>query len=403
MDEIERRYLTLALNLDRHFEGFIDAYFGPPDLRTEVTTGEPRPLTLLAEDAQQLQVAIAASDYGPQRADFLTRQTRAMAAVIHSLAGTPLEYVSEVQLYFDITPQMVDEAVFEAAHSEINRLLPGDGALVERMAAWKQHLEIRADRILPVFELALRETRRRTLARFALPPGEDLSLQLVENQPWAAYNWYLGDYQSRVELNTDLPLRADSAVPLLAHEAYAGHHTEHALKEHLLNRQQGRAEHAVQLLLAPECVLAEGIANSAQKILFDDAELIAFLRDELYPLAGLPDIDVEMQIQLRAALKDLSGVASNGALLLHRDGRPATEVQQYLEHYGLETPKEAVQTIKFLQNPLFRSYIFNYASGEALLSPLLQGADAVDVFYRLLTEPFTPSQVRQWIAEREAG
>ncbi|NIV31535.1 MAG: hypothetical protein GWN58_19225, partial [Anaerolineae bacterium] len=59
---------------------------------------------------------------------------------------------------------------------------------------------------------------------------------------------------------------------------YAGHHTEHAIKEKLLYRHQGRAEHAVQLLLAPECVISEGIADNAQKILFDDAQLAAFLR-----------------------------------------------------------------------------------------------------------------------------
>ena len=44
MDAIGRRYLHLALHLDRHFEGFVDAYFGPPELRDEILTGDPRSL-----------------------------------------------------------------------------------------------------------------------------------------------------------------------------------------------------------------------------------------------------------------------------------------------------------------------------------------------------------------------
>jgi hypothetical protein len=403
MDEIGRSYLTLALNVDRHFEGFVDAYFGPPQLQARAATGEPRPLESLADDALQLRTAIETSDYDPQRKDFLVRQIRAMTAVIRSLRGDRLGFVEEVELYFDITPEMTDEALFAAAHAEMDRLLPGDGALVERVATWKRGLELEPGRVMRVFELACQETRRRTLALFDLPPGEDLSLQLVAEQPWAAYNWYLGDYRSRIDLNTDLPLHAHSAVPLLAHEAYPGHHTEHAIKEYRLYRQQGRAEHAIQLLLAPECVLSEGIADNAQRVILTDPQLVAFLRDQLYPEARLTGVDVEQQIRLGKASEKLRWVGCNAALLLHREGRPPDEVQQYIERYGLRTPQEAKQTMKFIQNPLFRSYIFNYATGKALLAPLLEGADAVDNFRRLLSEPLTPTQVRQWRTEREAA
>jgi hypothetical protein len=401
MDEISRTYLTLALNLNRHIDGFVDAYFGPPELKAEAETGEPRSLELLADDARQLRAAIVTSDYDAQRKGFLARQTQAMASVIRNLSGDRLSFVEEVESYFDITPELVDETVFAEAHAEMERVLPGDGSLVERLVTWKKREELRPDRIHPVFELARQETRRRTLALFDLPEGEELSLHLVEDEAWAAYNWYLGDYRSRVELNTDLPLRAGSALPLLAHEAYPGHHTEHAIKEHRLYRQENRAEHAVQLLLAPECVISEGIGDSALEIIFDDAELAAFLGDELYPLAGIPDASAEQQLRLRKAAEALRGVGSNAALLLHRDGWRPDDVQQYVERYGLNTTKEAAQMMRFIQNPLFRSYAFNYTMGKALLTPLLEASDAVDHFGRLLSEPVTPSQVRQWLAEQE--
>lgn len=398
MDEIGETYLTLVLALDRHVPGLVDAYFGPPELKNEAATGEPPPLAALADQAHQLQAALILSGYDPQRQDFLERQVAALVALLGNLEGDRLAFVEEVERFFDITPHMQDEALFEAAHREIDRLLPGTGPLPERLAAWKERLELAAERVEPVFALALRETHRRTRNLFALPQDEQVTLELVQGQPWSAYNWYLGDYRSRIELNTDLPLRVDAAVPLLAHEAYAGHHTEHALKEQRLYRELGRAEHAVQLLLAPECVISEGIADNAQDLLFDQAERLSFLREELFPLAGLADADVEVQMALARASEGLRGVNGNAALLLHRDHRPPDEVQRYIEHHGLRTPREAAQTLKFLQNPLFRSYVFNYATGKELLAPLLDGPEAVANFRRLLREPFTPTQVRRWLA-----
>ena len=399
MDEIGRRYLHLALQLDRHFEGFVDAYFGPPEFRAEVQTGSPRSLEALADDAQLLLDAIEADVPDAQRKGFLAKQVQAMAAVIRNLSGDQIDFVQEVELYFDITPTMIDEATFEAAHTQLDEILPGDGSLIERSVAWREKLYLEPSKILPVFNLALRETRRRTQKLFDLPPGEDLTLHLVEDEPWAAYNWYLGDFCSRIDLNTDLPVRADSAVPLIAHEAYPGHHTEHALKEQCLYKQKGRAEHAVQLLLAPESVIAEGIADNAQQILFDDSELAAFLRDQLYPLAGLSELDVEKQLRVGRATEALRSVSGNAALLLHREGCAPEEVQRYIERYSLRTPEEASHSMRFITNPLFRSYVFNYAMGKALLAPLLDGPDALANFERLLSEPLTPSQAHLWLAQ----
>ena len=46
----------------------------------------------------------------------------------------------------------------------------------------------------------------------ACPPGEGLRVGLVTDQPWSGYNWYDGGLQSRVDINTDLPVRATRLV-----------------------------------------------------------------------------------------------------------------------------------------------------------------------------------------------
>ncbi len=399
MDDVGREYLTLALNLNRHVEGFVDAYYGPPELRAEVEAAEPRSLEVLGDDAVRLQATIADSHYDPARKEYLRLQVRAIATLVRKLSGDEFDFAEEVRLCFDITPQMLDEAVFEELHAEVDRLLPGKGPLGDRVTAWKKSAEIEPRRLLPVLELALEETRRRTLALFDLPQGEEASLRLVKNEPWTAYNWYLGDYRSRIDLNTDLPVRLDHVMPVVAHEAYAGHHTEHAVKEYRMYRQGGRAEYAILLSLAPEAVISEGIAESAETMIFSREELGAFLYDRLNPLAGLPQADVEQQIGLARARDKLRAVGCNGALMLHGEGRALGEVRDYMEQYMLRTPAEVTHGLEFIQSPLWRSYVFNYTVGRQLLAPLLEGPDAVANFQRLLSEPFTPSQVRQWVAE----
>jgi hypothetical protein len=397
MEQIGHDYLALALQLDRHVPGFIDAYFGPSELKEQAQTGLPRQPEALTGDAEQLLAAIEAGSFAEQRRDYLLRQTRAMHALAGRLAGESLTFIEEVERYYDIQPQLVDERVFAEAHRVMDELLPGRGELTERLAAWKQSLELAPERIIPVCERACAELRRRALHLFELPEGEAVSLQIVQNEPWRAYNWYLGGYQSRIDINTDLPMRANSVVGLLSHEAYPGHHTEHAIKERRLCDGEGRLEHAVQLILAPEAVLSEGIADCAQGVIFERAELVAYLRDELYPLAGMDHIDVERQVLIDEATRALGAVSANAALLLHGEGLPAVDVQRYVERFGLRSEREAAQNMKFIQHPLWRSYNFTYSVGESLLAPLLEGPKAVANFRRLLSEPFTPTQVREWL------
>jgi hypothetical protein len=402
MDDIGRGYLTLALHLNRHFEGFVDAYYGPPELKAEVETGQLRSLQDLAHDASDLRGAIEASDYAPHRKEYVLRQVQAMAALVGNLSGEKLSFEEEVESYFDITPEMTDEVLFEAYHGKMDSLLPGRGRLLERVLAWKRSTELQRRQILPIYEVLVEECRRRTRSLFELPEGEEVSLRLVQGESWMAYNWYLGHYRSRIDLNTDLPLCMEDAVPTVPHETYPGHHAERAIKDYRLHQQEGRGEHAVALSLGPEAVVTEGLAMWAWRLIFDDEDLAAFLREKLYPLACLPVAEVERDIavmHLREAV--VLVVYANGALLLHRDGRRPEEVQDYILRQALTTAEEAAKAMEFIQDPVSRSYVFGYSVGAALLAPVLDGLDRVPNFARLLSEPFTPSQVRQWVAEDE--
>lgn len=390
-DPISRSYLRLAFHINRLVPGFIDAYFGPPEWQAEAEAEGNLPPASLQHDAKELlrHVASISDDL---RREWLTKQVTAMIATLRRVQGEALLFEEELCLVYDIQQQWTDEQVFSDALRVIGDLLPGTEPLADRLEAWDAQFDVPKDKLLPLLTACRDETQRRTRQWFTLPEGEEIALQIVENQPWSAYNWYLGNYCSRVDVNTDLPVRANAMLGLMAHEGYPGHHTEHAIKEKLLYRDQGHAEASVQLINAPECVISEGIADLAWEIIFTEDELQMWLRDVFYPMAGLK-VDVARDRALAQARRKLRPVSGNAAFLFHRDGADEGTVVQYIQHWGARTEKQARQSYRFISNPLFRSYVFNYHYGRELLDRYISAGDRLARFRTLLEQPLTPSRL----------
>ena len=146
-----------------------------------------------------------------------------------------------------------------------------------------ERLTIPKDRLAGIADWLIAQLRADSDAVFASPDGEQLTVSLVTDQPWAAYNWYDGDLSSRVEINTDLPVRAAGLIGTLAHETFPGHHLEHTWKEQRLVRELGRVEASVQLINTPEAYISEGLADLGSSLTVDDArwqELFAGLCEQ---------------------------------------------------------------------------------------------------------------------------
>ena len=404
LDGLSREYVALAFGIERHVPGYVDAYVGPPGVKEAALAGEaPAPERLL-EAAQALAVRVAEAAVPETRVGFLTAQLEAMLATCRRLAGEGLPYREEVRRCFDIEPERTPEGVFEAAIAELDGLLPGEGPVAERMVAWRSRFEISPETAERLIGAIVPEIRRRTLEIVGLPEGEAVEFRFVRDQPWSGYNWYLGDARSRVELNTDLPIHASRLTDLLCHEAYPGHHAEHALKDRRLYRERGWGEHAIQLINTPECVISEGIATLAEGAIFPDEEKRARFRAErVYPAARLDGVaDPAREAGIGRALLALRAVAGNAALLLHAEGRGEEEVVAYLQRYGLVSEGEARQRLRFLADPLWRASVFCYHAGYDLLGAWLSAGPAGERgarFRTLLTEQIYPSQVARWVAD----
>jgi hypothetical protein len=392
LDSWGQKYLGLGLRLEKHFDGYVDAYYGPEEIRSAIHEEEAQAPIALVEATKELRQELPRQNYPPDRTLYLEKHLLAMETLARKLAGESFSYREEVERYFDISPHWTDEKEFHTAHAELDEILPGEGTLRHRLQAYRDRFIIPEEKVLPLVEIVMAELRKRTQKLVSLPEEESFEVSLVREQPWSAYNWYLGQYRSRIELNLDLPTRAHSLLELFAHEAYPGHHTEAVMKERLLYRGRGYAEQSMALLNTPENVIAEGIGNTGITIIFEDRERVAWKNKELYPQAGLEPDDEEKALRLRKALRKLRHVSTNAALLLHEQGRPAEEVVDYIVRFLLRTRTEAEHSIQFLQSPLFRAYIFCYSTGEGLIEAVLEKVDDRPAFFRrLLTEPWVPS------------
>jgi len=371
---VAERYLELGLRLGKHVDGLVDAYYGPPDLQEQVDAEETIAPAQLASDADALR------DELPD--GWLRDQVHGCATYAHVLAGDDISYADEVEGCYGVRPARTPEDVYAAVHAELDELLPGDGSLFERRQAWRERHLVAGDKAVSITRDLVPVLRARTAALLELPAGEEVTLEPVSDEPWWAFNYYLGELASRVVLNVDVPTTGLDLVHLVAHEIYPGHHTEHAVKEQLLIRDQGKIEEAIQLVPTPQAVLSEGIAETGIDLVLDDAgkeELYAILRGH-----GLELADPELAERIAKALEPLRTVGLDAALMLHEEGASEAEAQAFVERWNLVPPDQAKHSVSFVVDPTWRAYVITYSAGRDLCRAYAGGDPAR--FRTLLTE-----------------
>jgi hypothetical protein len=403
-DPIAREYLLLGLRLDQRIPGLVDGYFGPADLKAQVDMEQPRTAARLRDDAATLRSRLAAEVEVPDRHAWLEAQLVALETQAAALAGDELPYLDYVARCFGYALPRRPDAEFDAAAEALDTLLPGSGRLSDRLDSWDAQFVIARDRVVDVARWLAERFRARASSLFGLPEGEDLRISVVNGQPWSAYNWYDGGRRSRVDINADLPIRAPELVSLMAHEAYPGHHLEHAWKEADLVDRAGRLESSILLINTPECLISEGLANLGRLFAVEADEHAGLLVD-LFEQAGLAIAAdpmaareaAETSVRLATHRQTLAAIRGNAAIHRHADGWSHERVETYLRDVGRYSAAVAAKRLEFIEHPLWRTYVFVYAEGEALLGTWLAAVpepERAARFGRLLREQLTPDAIR---------
>ena len=388
-DELVQDYLRLGLALGRHIDGLVDAYYGPPELSDSAAAAPPEVPAVLANRARQLLADLAVDrDLEAARRTWLAAQVRGLHTTARKLAGEHIGYLDEIDQCYGVRVDLVPEDVLSEAHKRIDQVLPGTGDLADRYVAWREKQTVPPDLLDRAVRSLAEDFRERTARAFGLPEGERVEFEFVTAKPWSGFNYYLGGLQSRVAINTDLPVLSTQVGPLVAHEAYPGHHTERSRKEVGLVRRRQQLEETIFLVGTPQCLLAEGLADLG-------LEVIAGRRPEpviaehLAPL-GVP-YDADLVGQLTVAGEALGAVRGNAAILIHDRGMSPDDAVDYVSRWSLLPKPRAEKAVQFLVDATWRAYVFCYIEGLRLCRLFVSG-DAAR-FERLVTEQIVPSDL----------
>ncbi len=384
-ESIVERYLRLGLQLGRHVDGIVDAYYGPPELAAAVEeepSVDPRALVSSAE------ALLDELEEG-----WLRDQVVGLRTYAGVLAGASGSYADEVEGCYGVRPTWTDEAVFMAAHERLEELLPGDGPLAERYAYWEDSMRVPAEQVEPMVAAVIEEARAWTRGLVELPDGEGVVLEIVRDKPWMASCDYVGGLRSRIAVNVDLSMSAMELLVLAIHETYPGHHTERCCKDDLLVRERGLLEETLVLAPTPQSLVTEGIAKLAPSMLLEregGAALAAVVHR-----AGI-EFDLAHSLAVEDALEPCRWADANAALLLHDSGAREAEAHAYLERWALASPELAAHMIRYITEPTQRTYVITLAAGRELCRAYVAGS--AERFRCLLTEQV---RVRDLLAARD--
>ncbi len=382
INELAQQYVRLALLIGQYDEPFVDAYYGPDSLKPVTPPAAVFPkdsllnaVKLLKAEFDQIAQADSAGNEG-HRAAWIADQLISFDRRIRIFSGEYGLFDDESRDLFGTTAPVFNEHYYQLLVGQLDSLLPGKGTVPERFQMLANRFIIPKDKLDTVFRAAIAECRKRTLQHYTLPENEDFKLEFVTNKSWNGYNWYKGNYQSVIQINTDISIFIDRAIDVGSHESYPGHHVYNMLLEKNLFRDKGLVEISVYPLYSPQSLIAEGSANYGIDVVFPGIDKIIFAKEVLLPLAGLDTTGITLYFMALATKGKLNYVRNDVGRGLLSGSMSEEEAMRWLQDYGLYNEETAVKGISFIRGQ--RSYVINYNHGMDLVKTYIEQKGGTD-------------------------
>ena len=405
LNSLAEKYVRLGLDIGQYDADFVDAYYGPDSLKpaTEKLNVFPKDsfLSVVNDLTTNVQKIIQEekNDSVISRAKWMLGQLKAWERRIKIFSGELGNFDEESQDLFGVKAPVNTEQHFKELVGEMDNILPGKGDITERFQQLINRFIIPKDKLDTVFKTVIDEARRRTIEHYPLPAGENFTLEFVNNKPWSGYNWYKGNYQSLIQINTDLPIYIERAIDLACHEGYPGHHVYNLLLEKKLYKERNWVEISLYPLFSPQSLIAEGSANYGKEVAFPGNERNEYVKKVLLPLAGLDTAGTDLYfkaIDLAGALNFARNEVGRGILNNTIDSVTA---KKWLITYVMSSEASAIKSISFIKK--YRSYIINYNYGLQLVRNYIESnggtasnaAKRWELFGKLLSNPITPADL----------
>jgi hypothetical protein len=403
VNDIAEGYVRLVLEMGLYDEHYVDAYFGPPAWEpAQDQAEEPFPASRLRGQADALIAQLRRIDRDQsegidrQRYDYLEKQLRSVRGKIDLLAGVKMSFDEESRILYDAVAPPWNERHYQSVLDELDRLLPGQGDLYQRLNLYKVKFTVPRSKVEDALGRAIGIYRQRTGEHLALPAEEGFETEFVFGRPWAAALTYKGQGRSLVEVNFSAPFGVTDVLRLARHELYPGHHTHLTLLDTRLVQQRRWMEFSVLPLYSPLALIAEGLAEYGSYDLFTRAERLEFEGPLLSALLGIDPAEAETYDRIMELKSALDGAIVEAARR-YLDGQlNDDQMRQWLRRYALVAPGAEGGLIDFIDN--HRSYVINYTVGRQLIKDYIaRHGGATDplrrwrLFQTLLSTPQTPS------------
>ena len=397
LDQAGEDFVKIALRMGEVDGDYVDAYSGPKAWREAIKDSDVK-ATTLEKDISALSARIdGLENANAVRARNLTKLLRAMAVRLDVVTGKVVSFDKEVSDIYDVKPPRYDLAEYDAVLVELDALVPGKGSTADRVNAFRNQFAIPKDKLKPVFDRAIAECRTRTQKYFDLPKTEKFRMEFVNNKAWSGYNYYQGNYESLIQINTDFPITIDRAVDLGCHEGYPGHHVWNLFIERELVGKRGWIEYSVNPLFGPFGPLAEGSGNFGIELAFPGVEKMTFETEILFPMAGL-DTKEASKFNRILELESKLSHATNDIARRYLDGELSKEeAVPLIQKYYLQSYEKSEQRLRFMEK--YRGYVINYNIGQDIVRSYVTDAGETPeakwaAFRDMLTIPLTPSDMQ---------
>ncbi len=391
-------FLLTALRINKHIKGYVDFYYGPEKFSqivdNEAITSPRKLLIVLINLLNKLDL----QGYDIKRERYLEKILTAMRTSIELLNGIEISIEDQFLKLYDVALQRANESELKNLKKEYDEAYDGPGSLEERLDKLRVTRRVPEAKVFALFKNALNIVRKQTNKLFTnlLPEEEHISIDLVEKTDdeikWSFYNWYLGNYHSRIEVNPKYAMYWTSLLSAASHEGYPGHHTEFILNEKKLFHELNQFEHSILILHSPKMIISEGIANLANSMLYSNKESAEIcLREfcsDVSKEASLEKIILQDKVKVKIPI-----FWYNFAYHAVVDKYSEEELIQYGKDIQLFNYEVLKMELKRLSNPAYSKNAFLYNLGTNVLRQKYGKIPSIKEFQNLLVSPTLPSDL----------
>ena len=134
LNAVGERYVHLVLALGQHDPDYVDAFYGPPEWKTQAEK-EKKSLDAIGAEAAELIAALAKTPTAGDemlklRREYLQKQVAALAARLRMLKGEKLKFDDESRALYDAVAPTFPDSHFIQIIGQLEAKIPGNGSVM---------------------------------------------------------------------------------------------------------------------------------------------------------------------------------------------------------------------------------------------------------------------------------